>query len=103
MATITKQSCLAEIGETAGQVWHLLSDKSPLTIAKLVKEVDAPRNTVMQALGWLGEDKIEIEEDGRNAHRFAAISRFDTPRRRRVAARYCWVIVPFENLQNAQN
>ncbi len=66
MATITKQSCLAEIGETAGQVWHLLSDKSPLTIAKLVKEVDAPRDTVMQALGWLArEDKIEIEEDGR--------------------------------------
>ncbi len=49
MATITKQSCLAEIGETAGQVWHLLSDKSPLTIAKLVKEVDAPRDTVMQS------------------------------------------------------
>lgn len=66
MATMTKDSCVAEIGQTAGEVWQLLSQKGPQTIAKLVKEVDAPRDTVMQALGWLArEDKIEIEEDSR--------------------------------------
>ena len=53
MATMTRESCVAEIGQTAGAVWHLLSEKGPQTIAKLVKEIDAPRDTVMQALGWL--------------------------------------------------
>ena len=33
--------------------------------ARLIKEVDAPRDMVMQAIGWLArEDKIDIE-DGR--------------------------------------
>jgi hypothetical protein len=57
---------LAEIGETAGRVWHLLDEKGSLTIAKLVKEVDVPRDVIMQALGWLArEEKLEIEGDGR--------------------------------------
>lgn len=51
---------------TAGKVWHLLDEKGSLTIAKLVKEIDSPRDVVMQALGWLAhEEKLEIEEDGR--------------------------------------
>jgi hypothetical protein len=66
MATATPVSCLAEIGETAGAVWRLLDKKGPLTLAKLVKDIDLPRDTIMQALGWLArEDKIEIEENGR--------------------------------------
>ncbi len=66
MATATPESCLAEIGETAGQVWRLLEKKGPVTLAKLVKDIDIPRDTIMQALGWLArEDKIEIEENGR--------------------------------------
>ena len=66
MATAARESCLAEIGETAGRVWHLLDEKGSLTIAKLVKEVDVPRDVIMQALGWLArEEKLEIEGDGR--------------------------------------
>jgi DNA-binding transcriptional ArsR family regulator len=54
------------IGETAGVVWQVLSKNGPMTIAKLVKAVDEPRDTVMQALGWLArEDKVCIEEEGR--------------------------------------
>jgi hypothetical protein len=61
-----RESCLSEIGETAGAVWHTLNEQGPLTIAKLVKEIEAPRDVVMQALGWLArEEKVEIEEDGR--------------------------------------
>jgi DNA-binding transcriptional ArsR family regulator len=57
---------VACIGETAGVVWQVLSKNGPMTIAKLVKAVREPRDTVMQALGWLGrEDKICIEEEGR--------------------------------------
>ena len=66
MAMATEDSCLAEIGETAGKVWHLLDRKGPLTLAKLVKDIDLPRDTIMQALGWLArEEKIDIEENGR--------------------------------------
>jgi hypothetical protein len=65
MATDT-MNCISQIGETAGEIWHVLDTKGSLTITKLVKEVDAPRDTVMQALGWLArEEKINIEEDAR--------------------------------------
>jgi hypothetical protein len=36
-------------------------------MAKLVKAVGEPRDTVMQAIGWLArEDKLQIEEEGRS-------------------------------------
>jgi len=66
MATATELNSLALIGETAGAIWHALAEKGPLTIARLVKEIDAPRDVVLLALGWLArEDKIEID-DGRS-------------------------------------
>ncbi len=56
-----------EIGETAGLVWHTLQDQGPLTFAKLAKMIDAPRDLVMQAVGWLArEGKVNIEMVGRN-------------------------------------
>jgi hypothetical protein len=59
-------SCIAQIGETAGLIWQVLNAKGPLTIAKLVKEIDVPRDVVMQGLGWLArEDKVNIEEEAR--------------------------------------
>ena len=66
MATVERTSCLSDIGETAGKVWHVLDVKGPQTFAKLVKELDdIPRDVIMQAIGWLArEDKVEIE-DGR--------------------------------------
>jgi hypothetical protein len=58
--------CIAQIGETAGEIWRLLDAHGPLSIARLVKEIDAPRDVVMQGLGWLArEDKIAIEEESR--------------------------------------
>lgn len=66
MATAVRESCLSDIGVTAGQVWHVLDERGSLTVAKLVKEIDQPRDMIMQAIGWLArEDKIEIEDDGR--------------------------------------
>ncbi len=59
-------SCIAQIGETAGQIWKILHDRGPLTIAKLVKEIEAPRDVAMQGLGWLArEGKVIIEEEAR--------------------------------------
>ncbi|OHB83316.1 MAG: hypothetical protein A2V98_08085 [Planctomycetes bacterium RBG_16_64_12] len=67
MATATPTSYVAHVGETAGVVWTILSEKGPLSMAKLVKAVGGPRDVVMQALGWLArEEKIWIEENGRS-------------------------------------
>ena len=66
MATAPSATSIEQIGETAGQVWRVLSETGPLSFTKLTKEVDAPKDLVMQAIGWLArEDKIAIEEDGR--------------------------------------
>jgi len=62
----SSMSCITQIGETAGTIWQVLNARGPLTIAKLVKEIDAPRDVVMQGLGWLArEDKVNIEEEAR--------------------------------------
>lgn len=57
---------VAQIGETAGLVWRALAEGGPMSMAQLAKQVGQPRDTVMQALGWLArEDKVAIEEEGR--------------------------------------
>jgi hypothetical protein len=57
---------VAYIGETAGTVWRVLSENGPLSVTRLLKAVDEPRDTVMQALGWLArENKLSIEDEGR--------------------------------------
>ena len=67
MTTVSPVSCVLQIGEVAGIVWQVLSEKGPLSTVKLVKVVGKPRDTVMQALGWLArEEKISIEDEGRN-------------------------------------
>jgi len=59
-------SCAAQIGETAGVVWHKLAESGPMTLAQLAKSVGGSRDAVMQAIGWLArEGKIEIEDNGR--------------------------------------
>lgn len=58
---------VTHIGETAGAAWRALSANGRMSLAKLVKTVGEPRDTVMQALGWLArEDKIWIEDEGRS-------------------------------------
>jgi winged helix-turn-helix protein DUF2582 len=60
------EATVSQIGETAGAVWRILSERGALSLAKLVKEIDAPRDLVMQAVGWLArEDKVVID-DSRN-------------------------------------
>ena len=66
MATVVETSSVQHIGSAAGEIWQLLDESGPLSMTQLIKQVDAPRDTVMQALGWLArEDKIHIEEEGR--------------------------------------
>jgi hypothetical protein len=66
MATAMNQDSLLQIGEMAGLVWKTLDEQGPLSLAKLVKSIDAPRDTIMQALGWLArEDKLAVEDTNR--------------------------------------
>ena len=61
------QTYVDQIGETAGLIWHTLADDGPTPITKLIKKVEAPRDLVMQGIGWLArEDKIAIEEESRS-------------------------------------
>ncbi len=60
------QSVTDQIGLTAGQVWHALTENGGMSLAKLAKQIDAPRDLVMQAVGWLArENKIQIVEQNR--------------------------------------
>jgi hypothetical protein len=67
MATAHGSSTIDQIGEVAGQVWHLLNQQGPLSLTRIVRDTDSPRDVVMQAIGWLArEEKISIEEDARS-------------------------------------
>jgi hypothetical protein len=55
------------VGSTAGEIWHYLHNNGPQSITKLINSLEAPRDTILQALGWLlREDKISIEDDSRS-------------------------------------
>jgi len=67
MATVMTHPAIEQIGVVAGEVWKYLEINGPTSFTKLGKEIDAPRDTVMQAVGWLArEDKVVIEEEGRS-------------------------------------
>jgi hypothetical protein len=67
MAATTDNNPVLQIGNAAGTIWKLLTDNGPMSMAKLVKAAGEPRDTVMQALGWLArEDKLCIEDNGRS-------------------------------------
>jgi len=67
MVTLEAASTVYQIGASAGQVWNLLETSGPQNITAVVKEIDAPRDQVMQAIGWLArEEKITIEEQARS-------------------------------------
>ena len=66
MATSSQTDPIEQIGQTAGLVWHKLRETGPLSLAKLVQAIDAPRDVTLQAIGWLArEGKLLIENTGR--------------------------------------
>jgi Winged helix-turn-helix domain (DUF2582) len=55
------------IGAVAGQVWQYLNDHGAVTLSKLAREIEAPRDLVMQGVGWLArEGKIAFHEGPRS-------------------------------------
>ena len=62
-ATVTEilSHQVESIGTIAGLVWEYLDQKGPVTLSKLAREINAPRDLVMQGVGWLArEEKIEF-------------------------------------------
>jgi hypothetical protein len=56
-----------QVGVTAGQVWHILKDSGPLTVAQLKKKLNGSGDLVGFALGWLArEDKVDISQEKKN-------------------------------------
>jgi hypothetical protein len=54
----------AQVGETAGRIWHLLNDEGPQTIAQLRKKLNGSGEVLSFALGWLArEDKVDITQE----------------------------------------
>ena len=57
-----ERSEFSPIGETAGAVWHMLSDGGPTTLASLIEAAGVPESLFFMAVGWLArENKITIE------------------------------------------
>lgn len=52
------------VGETAGEVWHLLKGGGPQTLDQLKGQLKGTREFLNVAVGWLArEDKIEISPE----------------------------------------
>ena len=55
-----------KVGETAGAVWQILSERGPQTLAQLKKAIKEPSEVVLFAVGWLArEDNIDLAADKR--------------------------------------
>ena len=51
MAVESAQPVTNQIGLTAGEIWQLLATTGGMSLAKIAKQVEAPRDLVMQAIG----------------------------------------------------
>ena len=66
MATALTDNSIDQIGVTAGLIWQTLSSEGAMSLAKLCRSIDAPRDLVMQAVGWLArEEKLCFQEGAR--------------------------------------
>ena len=62
----TLETFAITVGETAGAIWQLLDEHGPLATTQIIQEIDAPRDQIMQSLGWLArEGKLTIRKQGR--------------------------------------
>jgi len=59
------------IGAIAGVVWTYLDDNGPVTLSKLARDIDAPRDLVMQGVGWLARENKIVFHKGPRSKRVA--------------------------------
>ena len=57
------------IGETAGEIWRLLSNEGPLSISAVAGRMKQSPTAVYMGIGWLArEDKLTFTETKRGMH-----------------------------------
>ncbi len=57
---------IESIGTVAGYIWQDLNQNGPKALGRLARDIDAPRDLVMQGLGWLArEGKVKFEQRSR--------------------------------------
>lgn len=61
------------IGTVAGLVWQYLKTSGPVTLSKLARDIDAPRDIVMQGVGWLAREGKVCFHEGARSKRIALI------------------------------
>ncbi len=67
MTAVVSKHKVESIGTVAGLVWSFLDESGSVTLSKLAREIDAPRDMVMQGVGWLArEGKIDFHEGPRS-------------------------------------
>lgn len=67
MATDILAEEIERIGTAAGLIWRYLNEQGPVTLSRLARELDEPRDIVMQGVGWLArEGKITFFEGARS-------------------------------------
>ena len=71
MESAKQSDCIGQIGEVSGQVWQALSEVEATTLAKLIRSIDAPRDMVMQAVGWLARRQNRNQRGNARPHDFA--------------------------------
>lgn len=68
-AAATRKAAMSSdvIGEAAGDVWRVLSERGGQTVAGLKKAIDGPEEVILAAIGWLArEDKLTFATNGRS-------------------------------------
>ncbi|MBU1043302.1 MAG: winged helix-turn-helix domain-containing protein [Candidatus Omnitrophica bacterium] len=56
---------ILEIGIVAGDIWHYLDEHGLVTLPKLIKGINQPKQVVLMSLGWLArEGHVKIEANG---------------------------------------
>ncbi len=66
-STATPTDEVVAIGVVAGEIWHYLCENGPVTMSTLAKDIEAPRDSVMQGVGWLArEGKVAFQNGARS-------------------------------------
>ena len=56
-----------QIGLTAGILWSVLSESGASTLSSIKKNIDAPSDLILAAVGWLArEEKLEFTISGKS-------------------------------------
>jgi hypothetical protein len=67
MTDVKEVAVKEQVGDAAGEVWRLLNQGGPQTLAQLKKKINGSSELLGFAVGWLArEDKLEILKEKRS-------------------------------------